>query len=214
MSKVTFNDIKSANEQIKTTNIKGKEYAEVNQRIKAFRMVYPQGGIVTHMLSNEAENGKNHVCIIRAIITDEEGKELGTGIAYENENNSYINKTSYIENCETSAVGRALGMAGFGIDTSVCSAEELRNALLNQGDGAENPSEDKKQSDKKQPASKQAGPKPEPKQESRKLTNREKVILLARERGMDLDRLAKNYKLSGSTTEEQYAEVLRHMEGE
>lgn len=129
---ISFEDIKRANAQIKTTKIKDKEYAEVNQRIKAFRMVYPKGGIVTHILSNEAENGKNHVCIMRAIVTDENGKELGTGTAYENEGNSFINKTSYIENCETSAVGRALGMAGFGIDTSVCSAEELQNALLNQ----------------------------------------------------------------------------------
>jgi uncharacterized lipoprotein NlpE involved in copper resistance len=59
---------------------------------------------------------------------------LGTGHAYEKESSSFINKTSYIENCETSAVGRALGMAGFGIDTSVCSAEELTNAINNQED--------------------------------------------------------------------------------
>ena len=59
---------------------------------------------------------------------------LGSGHAYEKESSSFINKTSYIENCETSAVGRALGMAGFGIDTSVCSAEELTNAINNQED--------------------------------------------------------------------------------
>lgn len=41
MSNITFEDIKKANETINTTNIKGKEYAEVNQRIKAFRMIYP-----------------------------------------------------------------------------------------------------------------------------------------------------------------------------
>jgi hypothetical protein len=57
---------------------------------------------------------------------------LGVGHAYEKEDSSFINKTSYIENCETSAVGRALGMAGFGIDASICSAEELQNAVLNQ----------------------------------------------------------------------------------
>jgi hypothetical protein len=57
---------------------------------------------------------------------------LGTGMAYEKENSTFINKTSYIENCETSACGRALGMAGFGIDTSVASAEEVQNAIANQ----------------------------------------------------------------------------------
>ena len=51
MEKITYEDIQKANETIKTTDIKGKEYAEVNQRIKAFRMLYPQGVIETaHIL--------------------------------------------------------------------------------------------------------------------------------------------------------------------
>lgn len=129
---ITYSDIRDANEQIRTTDIKGKKYAEVNQRIKAFRMVYPLGGIVTHMLENAPRDGKNNTCIIRAIVTDDTGRELGTGTAYEVEGNSFINKTSYIENCETSAVGRALGMAGFGIDANVASADEVENALQQQ----------------------------------------------------------------------------------
>lgn len=120
-------DLAIANETIKTTDIKGKEYAEVNQRIKAFRMLYPNGTIQTQMLSNE-----NGVCIFRANIIDNKGTLLGTGTAYEKEDSSFINKTSYIENCETSAVGRALGMCGFGIDVSVASAEEVQNAINNQ----------------------------------------------------------------------------------
>ena len=123
---MNYLDIAIANETIKTTDIKGKEYAEVNQRIKAFRMVYPQGFIHTDMLSNE-----NGVCIFRAIVGVKD-IILGTGTAYEKEDSSFINKTSYIENCETSAVGRALGMAGFGIDVSVASAEEVQNAINNQ----------------------------------------------------------------------------------
>ena len=126
-------DLAIANEIIKTTDIKGKEYAEVNQRIKAFRMVYPDGIIDTQMLSNE-----NGICIFKAMVgyyeDDINGcvRWLGTGYAYEKENSTFINKTSYIENCETSAVGRALGMAGFGIDVSVASAEEVQNAIINQ----------------------------------------------------------------------------------
>ena len=58
---------------------------------------------------------------------------LGTGMAYEREENGFINKTSYIENCETSAVGRALGFLALGIDGGgICSAEELVNAIRNQ----------------------------------------------------------------------------------
>ena len=122
----TFEDIKKANESIKTTDIKGKDYAEVNQRVKAFRMVYPEGTIETYMLSNE-----NGVCIFKAEVYDGDVL-IATGHAYEKEGSSFINKTSYIENAETSALGRALGIAGFGIDTSICSAEELKNAKLNQ----------------------------------------------------------------------------------
>ena len=123
----TYEDIVKANESIKTTNIKGKEYAEVNQRIKAFRMVYPEGKIMTSLISC-----KDGVCVFKASVYGDDNTPLGTGHAYEKESSSFINKTSYIENCETSAVGRALGMAGFGIDTSVCSAEELTNAINNQ----------------------------------------------------------------------------------
>ena len=135
-NKITFEDIKKANESIITTDIKGKEYAEVNQRIKAFRMVYPTGTIRTDMVSNE-----NGVCIFRASVWDDVNM-LGSGTAYEKENSTFINKTSYIENCETSAVGRALAMAGFGIDTSIASAEEVANAIANQDKPAKKTTKD------------------------------------------------------------------------
>ena len=119
-----------ANAAIRTTNIKGKEYAEVNQRVKAFRTLYPEGFITTEILCREGG-----LCIIKATVgyyVDGKSAILATGTAYEKEGSSQINSTSYIENCETSAVGRALGMAGFGIDTSIASADEMNNALLQQ----------------------------------------------------------------------------------
>lgn len=131
---MTFEDIRKANEQIVTTDIKGKAYAEVNQRIKAFRMVFPDGFITTEIRSLE-----DGVCVMVATVgfmEDGEPRLLGTGTAYEKETSSFINKTSFIENCETSAVGRALGMAGFGIDTSVASAEEVQNAIKQQEERA------------------------------------------------------------------------------
>lgn len=124
---MTFEELKKANETVTTTNIRGKEYTEVNQRIKVFRMLYPNGSIQTNIESIE-----NGVCVMRAVIFDEEGKVLGIGHAYEKEGSSNINKTSYIENCETSAVGRALGMCGIGIDVSVASKEEVENAIHQQ----------------------------------------------------------------------------------
>ena len=144
---MTYEDIEKANKTIQTTDIKGKQYAEVNQRLKAFRMVYPEGFVISNMISNE-----NGLCIFRAevgyysqkytIAEDVNGKMyqdsymekiiLATGTAYEKEDSTFINRTSYIENCETSAVGRALGMCGFGIDTSIRSAEEMQNAEVQQ----------------------------------------------------------------------------------
>ena len=124
---ITFEDIKKANEALQTTDVKGKPYIEVNQRIKAFRMCYPNGSITTEILSLA-----DGIVTMRATVCNEEGRILGTGTAQEKETSSFINKTSYIENCETSAVGRALGMCGFGIDTSVASAEEVQNAIHNQ----------------------------------------------------------------------------------
>ena len=126
-NKITYQDLEKANSMLSTVDVKGKQYIDVSQRVKAFRCVYPQGCIETEMVSNE-----NGLCIFRAKIFNEEGKLLATGTAYEKESSSFINKTSYIENCETSAVGRALGMAGFGIDTSIASANEVLNAIANQ----------------------------------------------------------------------------------
>ena len=124
---MTFEQLMEVNKSIKTTDIKGKDYAEVNQRIKAFRMLYPNGCIVTNLMSNE-----NGVCIMQARVYDDNEKLLASGTAYEKEGSTFINKTSYIENCETSAVGRALGMLGIGIDTSVASYEEVSNAIAQQ----------------------------------------------------------------------------------
>lgn len=129
----TYIDLLEANSLIIKKDIKGKAYGEVTERVKAFRYVYPQGTIETEMVSNEVFNDKGHkLCIFRAKVFDEDGRLLGTGTAYEKENSSFINNTSYIENCETSAVGRALATAGFSIGTTIMSYEELSNADLQQ----------------------------------------------------------------------------------
>lgn len=114
----------------KTGKTSSKEYAEVNQRIRAFRLVYPDGFITTEILSHE-----NGTVVIQATCGFRIGTEvciLGQGTASETEGTTFINQGSYIENCETSAVGRALGMAGFGISMSVASADEVRNAEANE----------------------------------------------------------------------------------
>lgn len=124
---MTWQEIKAANEVLATMPIKGKEYVTVNERVKAFRSLCPEGSITTELLSDEGGR-----CVVKATVANEEGRILGTGLAYEVESASYINKTSYIENCETSAIGRALGACGFGIDTSYASADEVDVAIKKQ----------------------------------------------------------------------------------
>ena len=124
---MTFEDLQKVNAGLGTMDIKGKSYVLVNERVKAFRRLFPEGQIITELIDDH-----NGVCTFKAIVTDGE-RGLATGYAQEKETSSYINKTSYIENCETSAVGRALGFLGIGIDTSIASAEEVDTAVRNQG---------------------------------------------------------------------------------
>lgn len=118
-----------SNYKFKTTNIKGKEYVEVNQRVIAFRQLseYTNFSLETEILSLDSES-----CVIRAIIKNAEGQTVATGMAQEDKSSSRINQTSYVENCETSAVGRALGFLGIGIETSIATADEVDMAIKKQ----------------------------------------------------------------------------------
>lgn len=124
---ITIEGIKKANESIKTIEVKGKAYACVPARVAAFREMCPDGCISTEIISMA-----DGVVTMMTTVKDETGRVLATGMAQEKEASSYINKTSYIENCETSAIGRALGMIGIGSDASVASAEEVATAINNQ----------------------------------------------------------------------------------
>ena len=108
--------------------IQGKDYITVNERIKEFRKLHPNGQILNQVMAN----ADGQVMFQCKIIVD--GVLVSTAHAYEKEGSSFINKTSYIENCETSAVGRALGLFGIGIDTSIASAEEVGNAVKQQAE--------------------------------------------------------------------------------
>jgi hypothetical protein len=112
---------------MKTINIHGKQYVEVNERIKYFRENY-KGWSLTSEVIDLTENR----CVIKASILNEQARVIATGTAYEMHGSSYINKTSFVENCETSAWGRALGNLGIGIDTSIASAFEVNNAIKQQ----------------------------------------------------------------------------------
>ena len=105
-----------------------KDYIEVNVRIMKFYEKYPEGRILTEIVKWE-----NEVIVMKATAyRDEKDIPAATGYAYEKEGSNFINKTSALENCETSAVGRALAILGFEIKKSVASKEEVANVQLQQ----------------------------------------------------------------------------------
>lgn len=109
---------------METINLKGKEYVPVNERLKEFRKLFKDYSLTSEIIELTPE-----VCTIKAVITDEKGVVRATGLAQELRQASFVNKTSYVENCETSAWGRALGNFGIGIDSAICTADELLMAL-------------------------------------------------------------------------------------
>jgi|TARA_R100000479_G_C6224976_1_gene143093 hypothetical protein len=113
--------------ELKSINIKGKQYVEVNERLRYFRENFKDWS-----LESEVVEKTNTSITIKAIIKDAEGRTRATGLAEEVKGSTFINKTSYVENCETSAWGRALGNLGIGIETSVASYEEVANAIKQQ----------------------------------------------------------------------------------
>lgn len=119
--------LQQANKQLKALDIKGKDYIPVNERIKAFRQIYPRGQILTEIIGLQ-----DGICTMKCSVYDDEGKLLATGHGQEKEGSTFINKTSYIENCETSCIGRALGSMGIGLDCGFASYEEVANAKMNQ----------------------------------------------------------------------------------
>ena len=118
--------------KIKTINIKGKEYSTVDSRVEFFREKYQGWSIETEFPVLNLDKG---VCVCKAVVKDENGKIIADGYAHEwqSKPGSMVNKTSYIENAQTSAVGRALGFVGIGINgMGIATAEEVQIAIEHQ----------------------------------------------------------------------------------
>ena len=125
-----------SNYKFKTTNIRGKQYVEVNERIKFFRQEDQYKGWGIHTDINMLDGDQ---CLCKCTIINDAGEVMSQGHAHEVKSSSNINKTSHVENCETSAVGRALAMLGIGIDTSIASSNEVQEAIAKQQELVDNP---------------------------------------------------------------------------
>lgn len=107
-----------------------EDYIPVNERITKFYEKYPNGRILAKIVKDE-----DNIVQVKAYVYRTEEDIIGaTGHAEEVRGSTFINKTSALENCETSAIGRALAMIGIEISKSVASREEVANAKLNQND--------------------------------------------------------------------------------
>ena len=115
-------------EKVTTTNIHGKEYVEVPERVYHFWRLHPEWSLKSEVVQVCFESGN---VLIKAWVEDENGKVRAVGHAHEFQANkkASVNMTSFVENCETSAFGRALGFKGIGSRDGIASAEEVKGAI-------------------------------------------------------------------------------------
>lgn len=100
------------------------KYIPVHSRITSFYEKYPEGRIVTELVSLNEDSG--FVCIkASAFRCRDDAEPSSTGHAFELRGQGYVNNTSHIENGETSAIGRALANLGFAIENGIASREEM-----------------------------------------------------------------------------------------
>lgn len=117
-----MNDLKD-----KAIKIKGKDYVQVKDRVLFFNEEYTNGRITTELISNEGDE-----VVVKATVTPDvkNPERYFTGYSQANKTQGTINKTAALENCETSAIGRALASMGIGILDGLASADEMYKAGL------------------------------------------------------------------------------------
>lgn len=103
-----------------------ENYVTVAERIAAFRTDFPTGSIITEVL----EATEDRVLVKAEVYRDSDDlRPSSTGHAEERRADGYVNKTSAIENCESSAAGRALALLNYSVDrSSIASREEIAGA--------------------------------------------------------------------------------------
>lgn len=114
-----------------TVKIHGKEYKTVALRIQEFREKHPDFTIQTELVE------ANDTLVVMKATISMGPQVISTGYAEEVRTASKINRTSALENAETSAVGRALAFFGLG-GSEIASADEVANAISQQNSQGSN----------------------------------------------------------------------------
>lgn len=112
--------------QLPTIKVSGRDYVLVKDRILAFNEAYENGSITTELVSAPDAD----MVVVKAIVIPDiaQPSRLFTGYSQATWGEGPINRTSALENCETSAVGRALAFMGIGVLESIASADEIHKA--------------------------------------------------------------------------------------
>ena len=168
-------------------NIHGKEYQTVAYRVGKFREIHGFDLLLTTEIIARDED----YVVMKATITNLEGKVVATGHSEERRNSSQINRTSALENAETSAIGRALAALGLG-GTEFATADEVANAISQQ-----------KKDHSARAACVEAGNELDPNQKKMVELTRDKVI-----EALNADRDFDAYGLCESLTDDMIAEKL------
>lgn len=116
------------------TNDRLADYVPVSERIRQFYEEHTEGRILTTIVEHNRDEG---FILMRAEVyrAPDDAQPASTGHAYEVQANGFVNKTSYIENCETGAVGRALAIMGYEIKRGIASREEMEKVERMKGNG-------------------------------------------------------------------------------
>jgi hypothetical protein len=106
-------------------DFKGKKYVLVSSRVLYFNEKYKDGSITTELVSKPEDD----FVVVKATVKPND-KQTFTGYSQATWGDSYINKTSALENAETSAVGRALAFMGIGVIESIASIDEINKTTF------------------------------------------------------------------------------------
>ena len=106
-----------------------QEYETVDERIQRFYRDNAGGRIETQLLDHDGEHGKTRWIVRAEVYKADSERASGVGHAFELDGQGMANKTSALENAETSAVGRALAQAGYS-GSRRTTREEMAKVLI------------------------------------------------------------------------------------
>lgn len=115
--------------KLPTIDIKGSAYTLVKDRVLFFNETFPNGSIVLELVSPYDST----LVVMQATVTPDVEKPARKFVDYSQAivGEGFINKSAAMENCSTSATGRALALLGIGVVDSIASADEMNKATTN-----------------------------------------------------------------------------------